>query len=358
VELELVHIERLREGALFLACAVDHVGCVTYAEMVEEVMIGSSLHPNLIPAESLDADDLVVAVGFVVQGLQVTELLAVGDEFINCISLIESAMGRRVKAIYPLAAANVNALVPFLVGLQTGLPIIDADPMGRVLPLINQTTLNLAGVAIAPMAVVGATGESITLDVQDAGRAEKLVRVLASELGGWAATGLYPCTAGELSAHGVGGSLSRIMHIGEILLESMPTHEKYQVLTKYLDIRRIYKARVTNVEGLSRPNPPDQPAQPSSVTLADEMTGRIIRLEIQNEILMVMVDGSIEATVPDIITILHPSSAKVASLDDLWVGNRVDIVIFPGPKQWYTDAGKALAGRGTFIHAESGHRGI
>ena len=67
-------------------------------------------------------------------------------------------------------------------------------------------------------------------------------------------------------------------------------------------------------------------------------------MEIQNELLMVMVDGAVVAVMPDIITMLRPEDASVAGLDDLWVGNTLDIVVLPGAPQWYTPAGIDLVG--------------
>ena len=98
------------------------------------------------------------------------------------------------------------------------------------------------------------------------------------------------------------------------------------------------------MEELSRPAPPGQPDRPSSVVLIEEGQGRIVQIEIQNELLMMMVDGAIDAVVPDIITMLRPEDASVASLEDLWVGNLLDIVVLPAAAQWYTPEGIQLVG--------------
>ena len=84
-------------------------------------------------------------------------------------------------------------------------------------------------------------------------------------------------------------------------------------------VRKIIRARVLDVAGLSRPSPPGQPDRPSSVVLIDEDHGHIVQLEIQNELLMVLVDGVIESVMPDIITMLNPEDASVAGFEDLWV---------------------------------------
>ncbi len=150
-------VRHLRTGAHFLACTIDPTAIYVYAEMIEKAMENRAL--ELIPIDELAPDDLVVAVGMVTQGLLIADMPPVGDEFIGCIRAIEATLGRQVRAIYSLAAANINGIVPLMVGLQSSLPVIDSDPMGRVFPLISQTTLNIGHVRISPIALMGVTGE-------------------------------------------------------------------------------------------------------------------------------------------------------------------------------------------------------
>lgn len=57
---------------------------------------------------------------------------------------------------------------------------------------------------------------------------------------------------------------------------------------------------------------------------------------------MMLVDGAVHAIIPDIITMLRPEDAGVTSLEDLWVGNKLDLVSFPAAEQWYTPEGLSL----------------
>ena len=208
-------VRNLRTGAHFLTCTIDPTAIYIYAEMIQRAMEDRSL--ELITVDELAPDDLVVAVGMVTQGLFIADMPPVGDEFLGCIRAIEASLGRSVRAIYSLAAANINGIVPLMVGLQSSLPVIDSDPMGRVFPLISQTTLNIGNVAIGPIALMGVTGERAVVEVESPQRAETLVRALVTELGGWAATAMYPCSAQQLKEHGVHGSISRMIRIGQIL---------------------------------------------------------------------------------------------------------------------------------------------
>lgn len=333
-------VRNLRTGAHFLTCTIDPTAIYIYAEMIQRAMEDRSL--ELITVDELAPDDLVVAVGMVTQGLFIADMPPVGDEFLGCIRAIEASLGRPVRAVYSLAAANINGIVPLMVGLQSSLPVIDADPMGRVFPLISQTTLNIGNVAIGPIALMGVTGERAVIEVESAQRAETLVRAIVTELGGWAATAMYPCSAQQLMEHGVHGSISRMIRIGQILDAKTPVERKLLLLAELLGTTRIARARVSHIESLSRPTDLGLPAQPSSVTLEDETTGRIIHLEVQNEILLVLVDGEVAAAVPDMVTLLNSEQGTVVNIDDVQVGDVLDIMKITAAAQRYTEAGLDL----------------
>jgi DUF917 family protein len=345
-ELTLDDVDRLAIGAQFLACSIDPTTMNMYVEMTRRAMLTGTL--RLADLDDLADDDLVVSVGLISQGLLMAEMPPCGDEMLGCLDAIEAAVGRPVAAVFPLAAANLNAIAPLLAGLQAGLPVADADPMGRVFPLISQTTLNAGGVGIGPIALMGANGERVTIDVADARRAEALVRAATEELGGWAASAMYPCTVAQLREHGVRDSVSRMLTLGDVLEGDGPVQQKYQTLANLIGTSRIARAQVTHVESSFGPSEVALPAQPSSLTLIDDGNGRVVRLEIQNEILMVLVDGGVAAAVPDIITLIDPEQGAVLSLDDVRVGDLIDVLKTPADPKWYTPSGLALAGPAAF----------
>lgn len=337
-------IGHIRTGALFLACSVDPLWCIEQADRALAYMRSQQTEAVLLQVDELPEEALVITLGFVNNGLPLSELRPPGGEFIHSLRLVEKAVGREAVGVIPMAGANVNALVPILTGMQLGIPIIDADPQGRVFPRLHQSVFTLAGLPAGPLAATGPTGESALLDVTNPSQAERLVRALAAEFGGWAATAMSPMTAKSLETHGLLGTVSRLLRIGKILNSEAVTEQKYEELRRHEGVTRIIRARVIDIAGLSRPNAPGQSDRPSSVVLVEESQNRIVQIEIQNELLMVLVDGVVAAVMPDIITMLHPDDASVASLEDVWVGNTLDIAILPAAKPWYSSEGLRLAG--------------
>lgn len=334
----------LATGSRFLACSVDVDWMNEAVERIEFDIKAGMLLPELAPATALPNDGFVVSVGFVNNGLPPSDLLPSGDEFVASVRALERELGVQFCGVIPLAGANINVVIALHTAMELGVPLIDADQMGRVFSLLHQSVFTLAGLPAGPLAVTGATGESAVINVESPVRAERLVRALAGELGGWAASALYPMRVATLEQHGLHGTLSRNMRIGAILNGPESADRMYQQLVSKEGVRKILHARVTDVTGMSRPAPPGEPDLPSSVFCEEVGTGRVVQLEIQNELLMLMVDGTVEAVMPDIITLLDPANAQVAGFEDLWVGHRLDIMVLPAAPEWYTPEGLRLVG--------------
>lgn len=352
--LEPDDVRSLSAGALFNASAAQPEWCVDGMRRVLGHMEATGSRPELLQATELDPEALVVSIGFVNNGLSLSELRPVGDEFLTAIDLVAEAMGREVAGLIPLAAGNTNAVLPFLVGMQSGLPVIDADPMGRIFPLVSQTVFALAGLPIGPIAAVSALGESALLRVEEPARGERLLRSLAGEFGGWAATATYPMSAGTLARSGILGSLQNLIDIGRVLESPRSTELKHADLRRSCGVRQIVRARVSEDTWLARPWAPSRVGTPASVVLVEETRGQIVQLEVQSEILMMLSDGAVRAVSPDIITLLHPEDCSVASLDDLWTGNVIDICVLPAARPWYTPEGRALGRRPSLAITEGG----
>jgi uncharacterized protein len=75
---------------------------------------------------------------------------------------------------------------------------------------------------------------------------------------------------------------------------------------------------------------------------------RVLRLEIQNENLVAIEDGTVLATVPDIITVCDTETGIPIHTERLRYGQRVTVIAFPCDPIWRTDRGLELAGPRSF----------
>lgn len=54
----------------------------------------------------------------------------------------------------------MNSMLPIAAAARLGLPLVDADGMGRAFPELQMVTFTMAGVSATPMALVDEKGNS------------------------------------------------------------------------------------------------------------------------------------------------------------------------------------------------------
>ena len=78
----------------------------------------------------------------------------------------------------------------------SGLPVVDADGMGRAFPLIPQVTMQLAGIAPNPAVMTDERGNVVVFQTISGHWIERLERAAAVEFGGAASSTEYSLTVG------------------------------------------------------------------------------------------------------------------------------------------------------------------
>ncbi|MGW5161825.1 DUF917 domain-containing protein [Nonomuraea wenchangensis] len=333
---------------------------------------------RLVAAGDLDPGTVCAAIGAMGSTTAMAELPPSGDEPAVLARSLEGRCGP-LGAVLPLNAASVNALFPVAAAALLGLPLIDCDGMGRVFPLIHQTTFELAGLSLAPMAAVSAGYDSLLLETGSA-RAERLARVVAQSAGGWLLCALYPTRVGELAGVAIPGSMSRVLEVGRVLLahapgrpawtggpphppwESGPSYEGGPGQRRVVAPHERLLAELTAVTGASvlgggrlveigpsvRQAAALFPGNPVGLAVHDHDSGRLIRIEAHNELILALSDGSLTAAVPDLLCLLDRGTLRMTGPGRLTAGDLVDVLVVPAAPLWHTIPGLALGGPGAF----------
>lgn len=93
---------------------------------------------------------------------------------------IASFVGREVGAIITGELGGTSIADVFVPAALLGLPVVDADPVGRAVPELQHSLFFIHGVKLTPQAVVNEIGDTVLVTrVADGLRAEALVRALA-----------------------------------------------------------------------------------------------------------------------------------------------------------------------------------
>ena len=93
-------------------------------------------------------------------------------------------MGRKAYATMPIECGGINSTMPLVVGALTGLPVVDADGMGRAFPEVPQVAMHLAGISPSPAVMTDERGNIIMFRTISGDWVERLERAAAAEFGG------------------------------------------------------------------------------------------------------------------------------------------------------------------------------
>ena len=334
----------LYEGAKFYSPAVGDASKASLTSWLTGLLDRNG-PVALRRADALPAETPCISLCVLGSGAALADLPPAGDEFALAVQRIERVARGTFGAIYPLAAATVSALAPVAAASQLGLPLLDADGMGRTFALIHHTAMHLAGVSPTPLVAYGATGESVLIDAQSASRGTRLLGANVDPLGGWAALAAYPTTAGVLRRAALPGTVSRLVNVGRLLLERTDPDLLVARLAAIIGCHRVGRGRIVEFEQLSRPTDRTIPAHPSSLVIEESgERGRQLRIELRSEIVAVFADGLLVAGVPDVLCLLDVSRGEIATLDSLEVGDLVDVLVTPADGLWYSAEGLAMVG--------------
>lgn len=283
---------------------------------------------------------LVMPCGQVGSATVAGERLWSGDEGRILREAVESVHGATIGALMCFQIGGRNGLLPVTWAARAGLPLLDADGMGRTFPGLHQQAMHLDGVSAAPVVLVDGRGNTLVLHAADELWAERLARHAAASLGGLCAGALFCMSAARARTAAIAGSVSRALELGAAIaadgVRALGAILGAEVLIEgsVLDVERGTERGVARGAATVRGGGPD--------------AGRLVRLEMQSEYLLLLEDGEVRAAVPDLLSVLGAETGEPISAEELRRGRRVAIVAAPAPAVWRSDRGLALVGPGAF----------
>ncbi|MFZ5869602.1 MAG: DUF917 domain-containing protein [Actinomycetota bacterium] len=299
----------------------------TFAHLLRRRLAGGTL--PLHPVEHVADGGFVVPIGVVGATSVFTEKLPSGHEFVSSVAALRRWTSRDVAAVMALEAGGLNGMSAMVAALDLGLPLLDADLMGRALPRLDQLAFAVEGLPVTPCAVCEPGGQTLIVDGVDAVGLERTVRAFLAEAGGWAVLALPPTPAELVRAHAVVGSLGRALGLGRAhaALPGTPTAGDIEAA---LEGVVLATGRVLDVARLG----PARAFGRGSVTVVAVPSGAVVRVEAENEYLLALRDGAVAASTPDLICLLDRRTTAPIAVDRVRVGDEVVVAVLPGPAWW------------------------
>lgn len=338
------HVDEIALGAAVLGTGGGgdpHIG-----SLIAKRLIRREGPVRMISIDELTSDDFVLPIGGIgAPSVDVERIMSEG-EFAHAIQALERAVGRKATALMPIEVGGGNSMVPLAAAAVTGLPLVDADAMGRAFPEAQMVTFHLAGYGPGTTVLVDHHGNEIVSRPVDGEWSERLARVVTVELGGSATMIDYAYDGEVVRECAIPGTLTLARRIGQILLgefegERLRDDEKIAALSRELGAVKLFTGKVADLQrefaggftrGLAR------------LAGVGEDRGSELQLDFQNEMLLARRDGELAAVTPDLIAVLDLATGSPITTESLRYGARVAVIAMPCHEKWRTPIGLETAG--------------
>ncbi len=304
---------------------------------------------EVISLEELPDDWRLVTVGGMGAPTITIEKISRGTETLDAMRALESYVGRRIDAVIPAEIGGGNSIEPMVVAAHAGIPVVDADGMGRAFPTMPMITYFIYGLSCYPCAVCDEKGNKIVYtEGVDAYWLERLSRSAAVQMGGHAGAAVAYMTGADAKRTAIRDTLSWARALGDRVRAAREAKEEpvaaileetrgLPLLTgKIVDVER--RTAEGWVRGLVR------------IEGTDADAGSSLEISFQNENLIAWRDGEVVATVPDLICIVNREDGEPITTEMLRYGYRVAVVGIPSSPLLRTPEALAVVGPPAFGH--------
>ena len=298
---------------------------------------------ELVDYDDLPQDGIVMSCGFLGAPTVTIEKLSSGEEGRYLREEVERLWGGPVVALMAAEIGGSNGMVPLTWAARMGLPVLDADGMGRAFPEVQMVTMELAGIPAGPAVVVDERGHRVVIHQAEGEWSERLERAIAIACGGIAASAEYTMTVAQARGASVPGTMSLAAEIGRSI--SGAVSDPVASVIAATGAARLLEGKVTDVErrfedGFVRGT--------ATIEGMRGDVGKTMEIDIQNEFLVARVDGQMRAITPDIISLLDEQTGEAIHTERLKYGQRLVAMAMPCAPIWRTEIGLRTAGPGAF----------
>ncbi|WP_022885711.1 DUF917 domain-containing protein [Glaciibacter superstes] len=305
---------------------------------------------TVVTLDEVPADAVVLTVAMMGAPTVMVEKLPSLDEVTAPVLALGTYLGRPVTHVACAEIGGVNSTIPIAAAAALGLPLLDADGMGRAFPELQMVLPTLYDITASPLAFSDEKGNIGVLQTVDNKWTERIARVACVEMGCSVMISGFPMSGDQAREALVPGSLSRCVEIGkQIMLAREDKADPVQRIVDLLGGRELFAGKVIDVQratttgfarGRARIEGPD-----STLTLS-----------FQNEHLIAEEDGRILTTTPDLIIVLEHDSGEPITTEALRYGQRIRVIGAPSDERWHTVPALAMVGPGYFGYDLPPHR--
>ncbi|WP_460304083.1 DUF917 domain-containing protein [Actinocorallia aurea] len=296
----------------------------------------------LVDLADIPDDGLILPLSAIGAPTVAHEMLMSGEEPVLLRDEVERLLGRPVTAVMASEIGGSNGVGPVGWAARLGVPLIDADGMGRAFPEVQMVSMYVAGLPADLVVLADVQGNVVTVRPVDGLWSEKIARAVCVACGASALMADYVLTGAQARGAVIEGTVSQAIAIGRAVEGAA---DPVTALRDVLDARVLLTGKLIDVDrrtggGFVRGS--------LVVEGTGDDRGRLLRVEIQNENLVALESGRVLASVPDLITVVDAQTGDAISTESLRYGQRVSVLAWACHPLWRTLRGLDTAGPRAF----------
>lgn len=321
-------IQDMARGAVLLGTGGG--GDPYVGELFVREQIRNGRYPKVIACDEIPDDAFVLSIAGIGAPTVIVENLVSEKTLHRILARAEAFYGRRVDALISAEIGGANSMFPLALGAISGIPVLDADGVGRAVPHIEMTTFSIYGCKATPGILMDDSGNVVTVEATDDRMAEDLCRVVTGAMGAMSFGALYPMTGKQAKTISVQRTITQTLEIGRAIRNAREqSTDIFEGLLTYLNgwgdgrvARILFDGKIVDVTHETRDS--WHFGRVTMTGLRDSSDECVV--EIQNEFLVCRLNGKTITIVPDLISILDRESGEPLTGEMLTYGQRVKVL--------------------------------
>jgi len=323
-----------------------YIGMLRARELMRQ-----GLTVGVLPLEAIGDDECIGSVGGIGAPVVGVEKIKQGQECLRALRGVEDAAGVKVSALISAEIGGSNSIEPILTGAYAGLPVVDGDGMGRAFPEVQMSTFFIYGLDPSPGAIADDKGNVVVFkSIVDMYWLERFARHIAVDMGAGAGFATAPMSGAYVKKVAVPGTLTQALEAGRVILEARA--KRWNVVERVLDktgASLVFAGKVTDVRRELRGGFAIGEAR---LVGLNDCAGSEARIAIQNENLVLFVDGRPVVMVPDLIMNLELETGEPITTETLRFGQRLATIALPAHELMKTPEALKVVGPKAFGYAD------
>jgi len=344
-KLEAAEIEALAIGAWILGTGGG--GSPYHGLLNMRRLYAEGTRVSLMDPSELADDDAVAVVSMMGAPLVMLERLVDSRLIARAVSALEEHVGKRFRAVMAVEIGGGNGIQPLMAAGHLGIPVVDADAMGRAYPEAQMTSFAVADLVPYPLTSIDPRGNEVIVSrVATWKWMERTSRKVCTEFGSLAATCKAPRTGAEVKRWGIPRTTSQAIRLGQAVMEANRRHEDpIEAILEAEKGKRLFSGKIVEVErrtteGFLRGR--------TAIEGLDADRGSRVEIAFQNEWVVVWRDGKAVVSTPDLICVLDSGSGEAIGTELVRYGQRVTVIALPSPKVFLSPKGLQHVGPRAF----------